>query len=305
MKTIDLQYHSAYSEASPTAPEERIFQSADYGGLPRGVWTATLTASQPSRLTVSVSPNIKPGTNSAATGFRPLCLECLVRWPDRANLYSPRAYSRGKSEENSKPQATVWRDIHRLAAICDSTFGVVSENTEDRDPYIQFRVTRKRVASVVRRCIRHLMKKKYALNLPAGAAERGVQSIKISYSKAGTCYAGRDIISINSNFDLFGKPRFVEYSSFAKDPIIGDISVVDDKDMLWLVVAHEVAHFVQFTFADRFPPNRWKPREITKSHGKCWKALYRILRKDLVNPKIRARLPWFVGPAPLRQSPPE
>lgn len=75
-----------------------------------------------------------------------------------------------------------------------------------------------------------------------------------------------------------------EYKSYNQDPTIGDLKITKGsiEDALRCVVAHEVSHFVQYEIAPRVP--RYK-KTYRKSHGDAFKAIYRYLRKDYVNPR--------------------
>ena len=47
--------------------------------------------------------------------------------------------------------------------------------------------------------------------------------------------------------------KFYEYSAFKDDPVIGERSIQNIEEALFLTVAHEIAHFVQYEIAPRVP----------------------------------------------------
>jgi len=56
---------------------------------------------------------------------------------------------------------------------------------------------------------------------------------------------------------------------------------------LMVTVAHEMAHYVQYRYAQRVPrfKGKWQ-----KPHGEAFCTIYRYLRRDLVNETVTARL---------------
>jgi len=82
---------------------------------------------------------------------------------------------------------------------------------------------------------------------------------------------------------------FVEYRAYHKDPVIGDVPDTDYWDYLFLLIAHEVAHHVQYKYSvyrgfgkkgTQFSGVRNKP------HGEIFQKIYRYLRRDLVNRQL-------------------
>jgi len=59
------------------------------------------------------------------------------------------------------------------------------------------------------------------------------------------------------------------------------------KNHLLIIVAHEMAHYVQYRYAYRIPrfKGKWQ-----KPHGDAFRTIYRYLRQDLVNSSIAQSL---------------
>ena len=76
--------------------------------------------------------------------------------------------------------------------------------------------------------------------------------------------------------------RMTEYSAYASDAVIGSMDCVDPNHHLMCIVAHEVAHHVQYRWG---PRTRWLESKYKKPHGEGFRDLYRILRSRLVNPE--------------------
>ena len=78
--------------------------------------------------------------------------------------------------------------------------------------------------------------------------------------------------------------RFREYASFDSDKIIGGFYSQRPYDKLEVIIAHEVAHAVQF-FAYKKLDIRCKP------HGPVFKKYYAMLREVFVNNKLPKQAP--------------
>lgn len=150
------------------------------------------------------------------------------------------------------------------------------------------KITEAKVKEMVKLCIRHLRKKKYELNLPKSAVDDAIKHLRVYRRKDGTSNAGLCCININtSNWQMDNK-EWSEYSSFNKDPVIGQIDVTDNEDIMLCLVAHEVSHYVQYTFRNWFP--EYLKKDYRKPHGRTFQKIYRYLRADLVNPKIKSKM---------------
>ena len=147
-------------------------------------------------------------------------------------------------------------------------------------------ITEAKVASMVKRCVKHLMKKKYELNLPKSAPDTALRCLKVYTRKDGRSWAGDCLLKINTKCWQFGNKKWSEYSRIAKQHEIGNIQVNDDEDILMCLVAHEVSHFIQYTYTNRFPEYMQRKQDKDRGHGECFQTIYRYLRQDLVNPMI-------------------
>ena len=143
------------------------------------------------------------------------------------------------------------------------------------------------VEDMVKLCIRHLRKKKYELDLPKSAIDDAIKHLHVYKRKNGTSNAGFRCININVLNWQFGNKAWNEYNSFNDDPVIGRIEVNDNKDILLCLVAHEVSHYVQYTFRNWFP--EYLKKDYRKPHGRTFQKIYRYLRADLVNPMIESK----------------
>jgi hypothetical protein len=80
----------------------------------------------------------------------------------------------------------------------------------------------------------------------------------------------------NSNQNVY---RFYEYPSYDSDKVIGGFYSKDYTDKLYAIIAHEVAHAVQF-FEYKKLSIRCKP------HGPIFKKYYSLFRKQFINEYI-------------------
>ena len=145
-------------------------------------------------------------------------------------------------------------------------------------------VTTKEVESMVRLCMKHLSKKEYELQINKNTIQYALDILKVCHVKAkGATHGGRKSIKINLAYWQFQKgiQTYSEYKAFNIDKHIGEIQTYNYHQSLLLVVAHEVAHHVQYK-KGRFIPRYRKTYQ--KPHGICFQDIYKILRKDLVNP---------------------
>jgi len=149
------------------------------------------------------------------------------------------------------------------------------------------KITEAKVRAAVKRCMKHLMKKQYELNLPKSAVDDALRHLRVYKRKDGTSNAGMCCININTTCWQFGNKSWSEYKAFINDPVIGRINVIDDEDILLCLVAHEVSHYVQYTFRNWFP--EYLKKTYRKPHGPTFQKLYRYLRRDMVNPMIESK----------------
>jgi len=144
------------------------------------------------------------------------------------------------------------------------------------------------IKKMVRKCIRLLHKKEYELNLPKNATDIALQRLSIVDKNVnGATYGGKNIIQINLSYwqHCKGYPHYErEYASYDADPIIGGATANSLEEALWLTVSHEVSHHIQRRYC---PSIRRFRNTHSKPHGECFKAIYRYLRRDLVNPILK------------------
>ena len=143
-------------------------------------------------------------------------------------------------------------------------------------------LSEKLIKEYVTLCMKHLRKKKYELGLNASATKRILSDLKFAHGPKARGYGGFESISIPTNYWQYGNTVFQEYKRLSKDKVIGNIKVKDDKDILLIIVAHEVSHYVQYTF--NLPKHLRKKKNLP--HGEVFQTIYRYLRRDLVNPTI-------------------
>lgn len=143
------------------------------------------------------------------------------------------------------------------------------------------------VEKMVKQCVKHLRKKKYELNIPKSALEDCILDLNVYKRRRGLSSAGFREININVNCWQFNNNGWCEYKAFHDDPVIGYIEVNDNLDILLCLVAHEVSHYVQYTYRNWFP--EYMKKDYRKPHGRTFQKIYRYLRADLVNPTIEAR----------------
>ena len=150
-------------------------------------------------------------------------------------------------------------------------------------------ITERDVISAIKMCMKELRKKKYELNLTPDATKKALRYLKVYNRTNGSSYGGFCLLKINLKCWQFGNKRWSEYKRFNNNKVIGAIDVTDDDDILLLLVAHEVSHFVQFSFRMQMPKYMAEKSYSDKGHGECFQTIYRYLRQNLVNPIIKAK----------------
>lgn len=98
----------------------------------------------------------------------------------------------------------------------------------------------------------------------------------------GTSYGSRYEITIDTKPDFHG---IYEYAAYANDPVIGDNRKASREMALAAVVAHEIAHHIQYACG---PQTRWLKKKYRKAHGEGFRDIYRILRSRVINPVVDA-----------------
>jgi hypothetical protein len=100
--------------------------------------------------------------------------------------------------------------------------------------------------------------------------------------------AFRPFIQINVNC-LLNYPvlGFIEYKSFHHNSVIGGFATADWRMWVDAVVAHEMAHVVQFTLPRQSPATTYEGLgKYEGSHGSFFQAIYRIMRVQFVNSRV-------------------
>lgn len=134
------------------------------------------------------------------------------------------------------------------------------------------------VIKYAKRCLRVLAKKEYELPFTYQSA---VDSLRIIVNCAGKAsYGGARYISIDVGCYRGGQRYFSEYLRIIDDPTIGRATFKTPEGALAALVAHEVAHHVQFKYGHQ---TRWLKGKWREPHGQGWRSIYRILRREVVN----------------------
>jgi len=116
----------------------------------------------------------------------------------------------------------------------------------------------------------------------------------------GRSNAGRYEMNICTTCWNFNHKYWIEYKSVNKDPQIGQIKVNDNEDILFLLVAHELSHYIQYSYRHLLPKylydsyntqkyDKSKLKSMKRPHGLIWQEIYRIMRINVVNPFIKQK----------------
>jgi len=153
----------------------------------------------------------------------------------------------------------------------------------------------KLIERMVRRCMNHLKCKDYELGIQKRDVEAAIKCTRVvNKGWCGATYGGKKVIQINLGHrahDGEGKWH-EEYAAFNKCPVIGGRYTKNLEEDLWLSVAHEVAHHVQYKFG---PKCSWLKNTYRKPHGQGFKDIYSLLRSKIVNPKLGEFVPKKVA----------
>ena len=147
----------------------------------------------------------------------------------------------------------------------------------------------KKVEGMVKLCIRLLKKKEYEMEMDSNSISFAIDRLIVIDDATKRSCANAGVILINVGAWWRKKGIHPEYKRFEKDPVIGTLRGIDPDHALMALVAHEVAHHVQFKYApkvNRSCKNRFV--DWQKPHGDTFQTIYRHLRRDLVNPMINA-----------------
>lgn len=89
-----------------------------------------------------------------------------------------------------------------------------------------------------------------------------------------------------------GVPFFPEYKSYEHDSEIGAVADVTDEEKITLLLAHEIAHCVQYSIEHSGSKLRQSAGRfeglgtVDDGHGRFFRSIYRIIRKKMVNPAL-------------------
>jgi len=147
------------------------------------------------------------------------------------------------------------------------------------------------VAKFTKQCLREMSKKKYEItrytyvNCPNITYKEMLQDINIHVKKRGQCSnGGKGEITIDVSEYERRMTKCWEYKAYSDDPIIGEFDSSPEICLLG-TVAHEVAHFIQYTYG---PATRHLKNNYSKPHGEGFQWIYSQLRREIVNPRVEA-----------------
>ena len=143
-----------------------------------------------------------------------------------------------------------------------------------------------KVVQMVKRCLSLLKNSDYEMNITTKDIHQAIEKLSVVDTPKGRSCAGTFGILINVGSWWGKQGHFPEYASFAKDPVIGSLRSVTPDLALLALVAHEVAHYVQFRIAPNAPRAKVRFSDYRKPHGNTFKHIYRHLRRDLVNKEL-------------------
>ena len=171
---------------------------------------------------------------------------------------------------------------------------LIFKNTEKKMTY---KVTCKRgknvtvadrvmVLKMVKRCMTELNKPKHEIGFLRQKSFWKPLEVRIKKKGQRSCAMKDSWISIDVSRYHKGDRHLLEYAAYKSDPVIGERKeAATPESVLFGIVAHEVAHHVQFAYG---PYTRMYKGNYDKPHGHCFQDIYRILRSTLVNPELDA-----------------
>lgn len=139
------------------------------------------------------------------------------------------------------------------------------------------------ILKMVRRCMNHLKRKDYELDITKADVERAVAITRIS--KGSGSWGSSDSINIGLNYwqTKDGEHQLNEYASYNDCSVIGGRRVRSREESYWIIVAHEVSHHVQYSKGAKVG---WLKRQYRKPHGEGFRTIYAMLRSGLINPML-------------------
>tara|TARA_R110001583_G_scaffold191795_1_gene357560 strand:- start:45 stop:857 length:813 start_codon:yes stop_codon:yes gene_type:complete len=154
----------------------------------------------------------------------------------------------------------------------------------------------KQVEKMVRACMNQLKKKEYELGITKADVDAAVRVLQVIDKNGVPGGGGGAIIKINMSYwQHSNEPHtFTEYESYNEDPVIGKHEVQNFEHCVWLQVAHEVSHHVQYAICPHIKRfSRRGSKSYLKPHGDGFKTIYRFLRRDFINPLIDTNDSYF------------
>ena len=141
------------------------------------------------------------------------------------------------------------------------------------------------VLKMVKQCMTELNKQKHEIGFDVQKSFWKPLHVDIK-KKSQKSYGSESRISIDVSEYHKGGRWLNEYAAYRSDPVIGErTQAATPESVLFGVVAHEVAHHVQYAYG---PYTRMYKSTCKKSHGDAFQDIYRILRSTLVNPQLDA-----------------
>ena len=141
------------------------------------------------------------------------------------------------------------------------------------------------VLKMVKQCMTELNKQKHEIGFDVQKSFWKTLHVDIK-KKSQKSYGSESRISIDVSEYHKGGRWLNEYAAYRSDPVIGErTQAATPESVLFGVVAHEVAHHVQYAYG---PHTRMYKSTCKKSHGDAFQDIYRILRSTLVNPQLDA-----------------
>ena len=141
------------------------------------------------------------------------------------------------------------------------------------------------VLKMVKSCMKELNKKKHEIGFVKQNSFWKPLDVRIK-KKRQRSYGGESYISIDIAQYHEGNRLLNEYSAYRLDPVIGERNrAATPESVLLAIVAHEVAHHVQYAYG---PHTRMYKAIFKKPHGEAFQDIYRILRSTIVNKQLDA-----------------
>jgi predicted SprT family Zn-dependent metalloprotease len=142
------------------------------------------------------------------------------------------------------------------------------------------------VLKMVKQCMTELNKPKHEIGFAKQKSFWKPLHVAIKKKSQHSYAYGEESISIDVAYYHKGGRHLNEYAAYRSDPVIGErMQAATPESVLLAIVAHEVAHHVQYAYG---PYTRMYKNTYKKSHGQAFQEIYRILRAAIVNPQLDA-----------------